>query len=259
MNTLISYLLKRIPRKYLQKYSRLGTFILPIIYAGRKVCCPLCKKHFRKFMPYGHLIIRKNALCPNCLALERHRQIWLYIEKKTNLLQSSGSILHIAPEMAFIHSFRKFHNINYVTGDIESPWANIKMDVQDIPFKNDIFDVFICNHVLEHIENDMLALKELHRILKPGGWGIITCPQNFSKEKTFEDKNITTPEEREKYFGQKDHLRVYGRDFPERMQISGFEVETIESRSVFTPEEIHHYALPNDPIYIVRKHNPCVS
>ena len=250
---MIRYLLQHIPRRYLQKFSKIGMWTFSVLYWGRTVCCPVCGRHFRKFLSYGYVVPRKNALCPHCLALERHRLIWLYLQNKTTLFTAPIKLLHIAPEYTFSKRFRKLPHLEYITGDIESPWASVKMDVQKIPFDNNSFDVVICNHVLEHVENDLLAVSEIARVLKPGGWAILQSPINTAREITFEDKNIVSPEEREKYFGQKDHVREYGQDYGKRLASTGLKVEAIDYAAQLPTEQIKYYALPHEKIYKVTK------
>lgn len=222
MKKLISLLIRYVPRKYLQLFSGVGLKMLGIFYAGNKVECPICDGHYRSFLPYGRINPRPNALCPSCLSLERHRLIWLYLKERTNFFSQKLSVLHIAPEPCFVKRFEKIHGDNYITGDIESPLAKVKMDIHRIPFEENKFDVVLCNHVLEHVQDDIKAMKEIKRVLRPGGWAILQVPF-FSPvpDDTFEDNSITDPREREKIFGQDDHVRKFGKDYPQRIERSG--------------------------------------
>src|SRR4051812_4520928 len=213
MKKLISLIIRYVPRKYLQRVAGVGLKTLSIFYSGTAVTCPVCEKSFRKFLPYGRINPRPNALCPNCQSLERHRLIWIYLQQRSNFFTSKLQVLHIAPEACFINRFEKLHGKGYVTADIESPLAKVKMDIHEIPFQDNTFDVVLCNHVLEHVRDDIKALSEIHRTLKPGGFAILQVPffRPFIYE-TFEDNSITNPREREKIFGQDDHVRKYGRD-----------------------------------------------
>lgn len=163
-------------------------------YIGRGVECPVCGTRRRKFLPYGYVHSRPNALCPRCLSLERHRLLWLYLQRETDLPTAYPRILHIAPEVCLMRKLRKHYDGHpglYLTADLESPLADLHFDVQHIPLEDDFTDVVICNHILEHVEDDRQALRELHRILKPGGWGIVLSPMDSSREETFEDDTIT--------------------------------------------------------------------
>ncbi len=222
MKKLISIVIRYVPRKYLQLFSGVGLKMLGIFYAGNKVECPICDGHYRSFLPYGRINPRPNALCPSCLSLERHRLIWLYLKERTNFFSQKLSVLHIAPEPCFVKRFEKIHGDTYITGDIESPLAKVKMDIHRIPFEENKFDVVLCNHVLEHVQDDIKAMKEIKRVLRPGGWAILQVPF-FSPvpDVTFEDNSITDPREREKIFGQDDHVRKFGRDYRQRIERSG--------------------------------------
>lgn len=222
MKKIISWLIRYIPRKYLQRMSGAGLKMLGFFYRGNNVHCPVCEKSFRKFLPYGRIKPRENALCPNCLSLERHRLLWLYLQEKTPFFNSKLQVLHIAPEACFIKRFEKIHGDSYVTADIESPLAKIKMDIHKIPFSANLFDIVLCNHVLEHVDNDIQAMSEIHRVLKPGGFAILQVPFfNPVPDITFEDSSITDKREREKIFGQDDHIRKYGRDYTRRIKHAG--------------------------------------
>lgn len=244
MKDVISWVLRHIPRKYLQLVSHIGVRVLAIFYSGKGVQCSVCDSEFRKFLPYGRAG-RDNALCPNCLALERHRLMYLYLQRKTNFFKDNLKLLHVAPEYCFIDRFERLKNIDYITADIESPLAKVKMDIHQIPFDANTFDVAFCNHVMEHVDDDIKAMSELHRVLKPGGWAIIQSPQDWSRATTFEDSSITDPKERERLFWQDDHVRLFGRDYGQRLEKGGFNVT--EDRFVMdelTPEEVKRFALP---------------
>jgi len=252
MKTIISFVIRYVPRKYLQLISHI--FLKPVaaFYQGNKVECPVCEKSYRKFLPYGRKA-RENALCPNCLALERHRLIWLFLKKETHFFSASLKVLHIAPETCFIDRFQSLKNLDYITGDIESPLAQVKMDIHQIPFGDKFFDVVFCNHVLEHVEDDILACMEINRVLKKDGWGIIQSPV-YDMEKTLEDKSVQDPSEREKVFGQRDHLRKYGRDYAVRLRKSGLKIAENNFVKSLDAETKRRYALPeSEIIYYIQK------
>lgn len=222
MKKLISLLIRYVPRKYLQRVSAPGLKVLGLFLVGRAVTCPVCGKSFRKFLPYGRINPRPNALCPGCLSLERHRLIWLYLKAKTSFFQRQQSVLHIAPEACFIPRFERIHRNQYVTADLESPLAKVKMDIHRMPFASDTFDAVLCNHVLEHVADDVAAMKEIARVLKPGGFAILQVPFFHPvPEKTFSDATVTDRRMREKIFGQDDHVRRYGKDYAGRIASAG--------------------------------------
>ncbi len=253
MQKFMRFLVRKVPRKYLIRFSTLFSKIISVFYYGKKYHCPVCEGNFRKFLPYGNKG-SNNRLCPKCLSLERHRLIWLYLKNKTDFFTSPYKVLHIAPEQTFYYRFKKLRNLEYVTADLESPLAKVKMDIRNMPFENDYFDIVLCNHVLEHIDNEKLALKEIYRVLKKGGWAILQVPIDMSREKTFENPDITDPAEREKTFGQYDHVRIHGRDYPDRLSNSGFKVTAEDYIKTLDPDIVKHYRLPPDEIiYIARK------
>jgi len=252
MKKIIAILIRFVPRKYLQRFSGVGLTVMGWFYLGNKVECPVCRHHYREFLPYGRINQRPNALCPSCLSLERHRLIWLYLKERTDFFQAKLNVLHIAPEHCFIKPFEKQHGDKYITADIESPLAKVKMDIHEIPFEDGKFDVVLCNHVLEHVRDDIKAMSEIRRVLKPGGWAIMQIPF-FAPvpEVTFEDASITNKREREKIFGQDDHVRKYGRDYPKRIEMAG--LKAVEDRFVFglTKETVFRYGLSaSEVIYI---------
>ena len=217
----------------------------------------MCHSHFRKFLPYGR-VSRDNALCPNCLSLERHRLIWLYLERETDFFTAPRKMLHVAPELCYIKRFEELKNLDYVTADIESPLAKVKMDIHEIPFEENTFDVVFCNHVLEHVNDDKKAVKEINRVLKPGGWAILQVPFFPPlKKETFEDSSVTSPAEREKLFGQDDHVRMYGEDYADRLRSTGIEIVEEDFVLKLSEDEVKRYALPaNEIIYKAVKSAP---
>lgn len=222
MKKIIAWLIRYVPRKYLQRVSGVGLKAVSLFYIGTNVTCPVCSRGFRQFLPYGRIHPRPNALCPNCLSLERHRLIWLYLQQKTTFFTASHHVLHIAPEACFIKRFETLHGDRYITADIESPLAKVKMDIHQIPFADNTFTVVLCNHVLEHVADDIKAMSEIHRVLQPGGFAIMQIPFfNPIPDVTFEDPTITDKREREKIFGQDDHVRKYGHDYAQRIARAG--------------------------------------
>lgn len=206
---------------------------------------PIDGKSFKKFLPYGYGKQRENALSPSTLSLERHRLMWLFLKDDTSFFTSTEKqkVLHIAPEQCFLDIFRKQKNLDYITSDLESPIADVKADICDLPFKNNEFDVVFCNHVLEHIPDDTKAMQELYRVLKPNGMGIFQIPQDINRAETFEDDSITDPKERAKIFGQYDHVRVYGSDYFDKLRSIGFKVDEIDYTKKIAPELLERFAL----------------
>ena len=252
----MKYILKFLPRKFLIKYSFLITPILRIIFRGKKYTDPIDDSNYSKFLSYGYKTVRKNALCPGTLSLERHRLLWLYLDRETNFLSSNLKVLHVAPEQVFYKKFKKLKNWEYFTFDLNSPIADIKGDLISTNFKDEYFDLIICNHVLEHIEDDKSALDEMYRILKYNGISILQVPINVKRENTFEDLSIKSKIQREKYFGQYDHVREYGLDFKDRVEQAGFKVEMINYSKKISQDLVMKYGLMKDDLIPIGKKLP---
>lgn len=250
MNKFFKYLLNTIPRPILIRLSLIIRPVLAFILKGKNYTDPIDGKSFRMFLPYGYGNQRNNVLSPSTLSLERHRLLWLYLKEKTNFFTSKEklNVLHFAPEQEFYKRFKKQQNLNYTTTDLLSPLADVKADICNLPFKDNSFDVVFCNHVLEHISDDTKAMKELYRVMKPKGWGIFQVPQDLSMAITFSDDTISNPKERAKIFGQYDHVRIYGRDYFDKLRSIGFTVIEENFTENFTSEEIKKYALAKGEI-----------
>lgn len=253
MKSLIRWALRIFPRPFLIRVSYLFMGLLKPFLNGNAVECPVCKSTFRKFLPYG-VNSRSNVLCPTCLSLERHRLIWLWLQNQSDFLIKSRRLLHVAPEQCFYMRFKQYAHIDYVTADLESPLADFHFDLHEIPFEGNSFDMILCNHVLEHVADDRKVMSEFLRILRPGGFAILQVPLDPQRETTFEDPSITDPRQREKVFGQKDHVRVYGRDYPDRLRESGFEVTELLVSDIFGTDQINRYRLaPREVLFIAWK------
>ncbi len=222
---------------------------LPYIGWGRY--CPVCGKKSNRFVQYG-VIPREDARCMHCGALERHRLVWLFFERMTDLFDGKPKkMLHIAPERAFEALLKKQLGAGYLTADLINPRAMVRMDITNIQFPSDTFDVIYCSHVLEHVPDDKLAIHELYRILKPDGWAVILVPINA--DKTFEDPSVVDPTKRLELFGQKDHLRRYGPDFRERLIEEGFNVKVFVPSDFLQDNEVSFMAIRNENIYYCKK------
>jgi SAM-dependent methyltransferase len=246
--------------------------ILGKYYKGTELFCPFCKHHFRKMLPGGFKLpitkekqiigsgYRKNCVCPRCFSTDRDRLIYLYLTKETNIFDKKIKLLHVAPESSLRYIFRNSQNIDYYTGIkfhegfYYSPDTSI-LDIENITYPDNEFDVIICNHVLEHVNNDKIAMAELYRVLKPGGWAILQVPISNSLKETYENPEIIDPEGREKHFGQFDHVRLYAKDYKDRLSEAGFKVK------IFSPlnengddQMIKKYAInPEENLYIAMK------
>lgn len=248
MKTLFKFFLNKLPRQLLIRLSYVFRPILALWYRGTQFEDPIDGKTYRSFLPYGYENQRENVLAPGTLSLERHRLLWLYLKNETSFFTENLKVLHFAPEQAFYKRFRNLKNLDYTTTDLNSPLADVKADICNLPFDDNSFDFILCNHVLEHIPDDSKAMQELYRILKPGGTGIFQIPQDLSRATTFEDNSITDPKERAKIFGQYDHVRVYGNDYFDKLRNVGFIVDEVDYTSKLTDAEIKRYRLSKGEI-----------
>jgi SAM-dependent methyltransferase len=220
------------------------------MYVGEARECPICGGHFSRFLPLHH---RADVRCPRCRSFDRHRLLWVYLREQTDLFTAPHRLLHLAPEPVLQRKFRALSNIDYVSADLSSPAAMVHTDITDMVFDDAEFDVVLCSHVLEHIPDDRRAMRELWRVMKPGGWGIFQVPMS-GKDVTFEDPSVTDPAERERLFGQFDHVRWYGRDYRDRLVESGFEVTVDDFVRRLVIERVERLGLPpEEDLYICRK------
>lgn len=256
MKKLYKFLLNKLPRPLLIRLSYPFKMVAPILYKGNNVECPVCERSFSKFLSYGSDVAhRDNVLCPYDLTLERHRLMWLYLKDHSDFFTKERlEVLHIAPEQCFHKRFKKQSNLNYLTGDLVSPIADMHFDLHSIPLEDNRFEVIFCNHVMEHVEDALQCMRELHRVMKPGGWGIMQVPQDFSREETYEDPTITSPEEREKHYWQKDHVRLFGKDYPKWLRKAGFTVTEFDPKEHYGVDLMTRYRMSEAEIlYIVSK------
>ncbi len=243
MKKLFKLILNTVPRPLLIRVSYLVRPVIRIFLKGNTYTDPIDNQSFSRFLPYGYGKQRDNVLSPSTLSLERHRLLWLYLQNETNFFTQPAKVLHFAPEQAFYKRFKKLSHLDYTTTDLNSPLADIKADICNLPFKDNTYDIIFCNHVLEHIPDDTKAMQELYRVLKPSGMAILQIPQDLRREHTFEDDSITDPKERAEIFGQYDHVRVYGRDYFEKLRSIGFKVEEVDYTQSIPEAEVTKYCL----------------
>lgn len=210
-------------------------------YAGRRVECPCCERRFARFVvPDPELL---NAVCPWCGSHIRHRSLWLYLRERTDLLSRRARVLHVAPEHVLQERLRAREHLDYLSADLDSPIAMTHFDITDIPHPDASFDIVLCSHVLEHVPDDRKAMRELLRVLDPDGWAVIQVPIDYTRDDTWEDRAIASPEERERAYWQADHLRLYGRDFPRRLEEEGFAVKVDRWLHELPRETVERYGL----------------
>ncbi|OCB74451.1 class I SAM-dependent methyltransferase [Flavobacterium crassostreae] len=245
MKKLFKLVLNTIPRPILIRLSYVARPILALTLKGTTFTDPIDGKSFKTFLPYGYGNQRNNVLSPSTLSLERHRLLWLYLNDQTDFFTSKEKkkVLHFAPEQAFYKRFRNQKNLDYTTTDLFSPLADVKADICDLPFEDNQYDIILCNHVLEHIPEDTKAMQELYRVLKPGGMAILQIPQDLNRATTFTDDTITDPKKRAEIFGQYDHVRIYGRDYFDKLRHIGFRVVEEAYTTKIAPELVTKYCL----------------
>ena len=255
VKTIIALLTRFIPRTVLQRGAHLGLRTFCCVYTGSKFEDPIDGRKYRKLLPYGRVRTRTNALSPSTLSLERHRALWIYLKENTGFFAEENKMLHLAPEYCYIKRFKSMKNLEYITGDLDSPWADHHFDVHNIPFDDNSFDVLMANHLMEHVDNDYKVLEELYRVMKPGGWGILQVPIDWKNPNTQEDRSVTDPAERERLYWQSDHLRLYGfEDYPDRLKGAGFEVEIVDMQNQLGEERYNKYCLGDERwVFVVRK------
>lgn len=255
ISRIMKWALAKVPRPLLIRLSYLVQWASPLLFRGNKFVDPIDGRGYSRFFPYGYGDNqRPNALCPGTNSLERHRLLWLYLKDYTDFLSKPQKVLHIAPEQCFYGRFRKMKHLDYTTADLFSPLADLKFDVQDIPLEDNTYDTIFCNHVLEHVDSDHKAMVELHRVLKPGGMAIMQVPLDPDYDKTDEDTSITDPAERERRFRQYDHVRLYGQDYPQRLEAAGFKVSTFDAQKELPEGWFEKYALPKrEMLYVCTK------
>jgi SAM-dependent methyltransferase len=229
--------------------ARRQTLSRTIQYGGWTHQCNICGRSLRAFAESAE----HERMCPFCYSRPRHRTAWRYFTERSDLFDGRPKrMLHIAPEYSLAPKFRAAPNIDYLSGDLEPGAAMVVMDITDIHYPDASFDVIYCSHVLEHVPEDRKAMRELARVLKPGGWAIIAVPI-LRSDHTFEDPAITSPEERQRVYGQFDHVRAYGPDFADRLRESGFDVTVDRFAAAFTDEEVRRYGLSREAMYVCRK------
>lgn len=230
--------------------------VLKLFYRGDKVYCVCCGSSFRSFAPFG---VNKlpNRMCLECDSLERDRLMWMYLEMKTDLYNKQVKMLHVAPERIFYKKFKNMPNIEYYPVDkypAPYPSGTKYMDLLNHQLPPESFDVIICNHVFQYIEQDLQAMRAVYSLLKKGGWAILQVPIDWNREFTFEDFTITDPAQREIVFGLREHVRWYGKDYGSKLEKAGFEVKKDDFISEFTAEELTHYGLwKGQPIWYCKR------
>lgn len=206
--------------------------------------CPVCGFNGRKFLPAGDPP-RPESRCPKCWARERHRLLWFYIENQMDLSNNDLDILYFAPTNPIVDNLRE-SGTNIITTDLVMDKVDVNSDITHLPFCDGTFDLIICSHVLEHIPDDRAAISEMYRVLDYGGEALIMIPKDKNRKQTYEDDSVVSPEDREKEFGQKNHVRWYGKDFHQRLKDAGFDLDVMTYSNELDEEIVEKHGLKVD-------------
>ena len=243
---------QRVPRARGQLARTAIRGIQAALLAGNEVACPCCGRTFRRFLAYGDPP-RASVRCPVCGSLERHRAIWLYLTGPSGVLDRPCEVLDVAPAPFLGDLLARRPGVKYLSIDLASPVAMRQMDVTRLDLPDATYDLVLCSHVLEHVPDDRAAMRELLRVLRPGGMAILQTPWAPDESATDEDATIADAHERERRFGQADHVRRYGRDLLERLAEAGWSIELIDVVSAFGSHAVaRHRLATDDPIMLGR-------
>jgi len=230
-------------------FRRLYYRALLILYRGNRVHCPVCGTSLARFRNVNRQRSSPNGnVCPKCRSFERQRLLWLFLRDNTGIFSTkcAKTLLHVAPEPCLRKKFEEMTLLRYIVADLQSTDADEKIDITNMSLSDDSVDFIVCSHVLEHVPDDGKAMRELRRVLKPEGWAVINVPVDYAREQTHEDASITTPVQRKIHFGQADHVRVYGRDYPLRLAEAGFIVKEIDLARKLGREAVERHVLSTD-------------
>ena len=261
-----------IPRKLGYQLKNIRSVVRGYLYKGDQYYCPICRHSFKTMLPGGFDLpvikeqeivgggYRQNNICPRCQSTDRDRLVYLYLKENTAFFTAPQQVLHVAPEQSLFRVFSKLPNLTYTAGTKyqEGFYYSDELPVIDLralSYNDNTFDFVIANHVLEHIKEEGKVLDEIFRVLKPGGIAILQVPIANKLQTTFEDPTILTKSDREKYYGQFDHVRLYGTDYPDRLSAVGFVVtKTKPGVKSWPMTDAERYALNgNEYLYVATK------
>lgn len=243
MSSLLRTVRNALPPSFVPAATEAFLTLRALPYLGTAKICPCCGWHLRDFMRYHNPeVTRALPVCPRCQSIERHRWVWLYLHEHAYLASAHLRLLHFAPEYCYARRFQHMPNIKWVSTDLKNNHlVEVQQDITRLAFPDEAFDAILCSHVLEHVPDDRRAMRELFRVLKPGGWAVLNTPVRMD-QLTYEDASITTPEARIQAFGQWDHVRWYGMDYIDRLLEAGFAVTVLDARDLL-PEQLERYGL----------------
>lgn len=220
--------------------KKIRNTVFKLLHPGNKCYCLYCKKSYGKFIHEGvkEKIFKKytvagggyktNTRCPNCGSVDRARLLALFFELRTKAFKQKTDILHISPNKSIAHYLNQYNTVNQVVGSIDlnefKEFNTVYADIQKLDLPENSFDIVICCHVIEHVDNDLEAMKQLYKVTKPGGFAVLQVPLALNLDITLEDKTLKTDKERKRAFGQVDHVRLYGKDYFTKLESVGFKV-----------------------------------
>ena len=213
------------------------------------VACPICDLRFDAFKDAPN---RPGALCWRCGSHERHRAQWLLLESRPQLLRDARSLLHFAPEWCLRRRLESIAGLRYVTADLDGPGVDLQLDLTQLALPDGAFDLVICSHVLEHVADDTTAMTELRRITASGGGCLVMVPIALDRERTYEDPAIAAPQDREREFLQRDHVRLYAPDIADRLRGAGFGVEVVDMHAELGEQAQRYGLLASDLAFLCR-------
>ena len=233
-----------IPKEFLFKNELFFRSFYGFFFRGKTYGCNICSKRLKTFLPLNN----NDLLCPFCGSLSRHRRL-LNLLKVNDAIQ--GRVLHFSPSRSLYRKLKRIENIIYYSSDFEGEFlADYNYNMTNIDQTENTFNTIICYHILEHITEDLKAIKELYRVLKPAGKLFIQTP--FKKGKIYEDSKIILPKERELHFGQNDHVRIYSVEgLKNRLESVGFKVNIKTFK--FHENDLYHGLLSPETVLIASK------
>lgn len=248
-------LLPQLKRRVTLRLLDLLLALRALLFLGRRYTCPCCGWRVRAFTAGGATLkTRELSYCPRCNSKARHRRIWLFLRQRTNLFTEPVHLLHVSPKYALSRRFVRMRGLDYVGADLnDRPNIHVRMDLTATPFRSAQFDAVICVHVMEEIVDDGAAMREIHRVLAPGGWALVSVPTRMDDE-TYEDWTIVDPKERQRAFGEKAHVRVYGYDLVHRLEDAGFKVDVDWAEDVDQQTRDRYGLRDDENIFLCTKH-----